>query len=892
MHVALDDPQTARLFGKRPGVTREVVQDQMSTGAYVDWTANQCATWARTGFDEACEAFEEIQEKQRIAASATNWYSWVACLLVLLGTVVAFATGGPLALACTVLSAAGAAFVLSWRGTTVWFNLRQCLAVVGWSFAWIFQRFRLGIMALSWADTLLVQGTTPVVAQLVRHMLGDDPDSLFIPDGYEGLRAPRASGYLVTNGASRQLQRKLDQIKYGTIAVCGPRGSGKTTLLERSVEQAHFGLLSQAPAAYTPHDFLLSLSVRMCETYVRKEGYTVPEFTLLSPFHRLLRSAKLRAKRMGRWSAFAVPSAALIVLGLSASARSLYAMYADTVADFARIQAEDILDQSREIWQGHSVATSMVVTVVGISWWRSRHEAWIAHLVGRAWSAGSLFFGIGLAVVCTSTLFFDKDIQQQVRHLQVDTVGYFILLGGSWMVCRFFAASGIEFPVGKWHISLEGIFRPLAAAAGIAVLLFFGRNPQARALLADAENPLRLAAVVVGILWARAGGWRPRPAEPELVTRCRNHLYRLQTVQTSAHALTTGASQILSVGSSHTSSVSTIPPNFPALVEDFRDLLTRIAAEKAEKGQRVVIAIDEVDRLGSDTKALAFLSEIKAILGVPHVYYLISVAEDVGAAFVRRGLPHRDVTDSSLDDIVHLQPSTLEESRAILAKRSETLTSPYAMLAHALSGGVLRDLLRYGLQIKEMQDKTQSSELTDLSRHLILEELSETLAGFRTLLGKHQWTPDTGDMLSDFRTLGGYLRDSCTCREAELRHALEQFAFHGIAARNPLVDREVATDARQLIDEASAYAYFSLTLLDIFSTEGFERRTQQAADNGQDGDPQRLAEARQELGMSPYSVRPLMNDIRKAWSLPLGPTASTDMPSPRRGDCPAHPSGS
>ena len=65
-----------------------------------------------------------------------------------------------------------------------------------------------------------------------------------------------------------------------------------------------------------------------------------------------------------------------------------------------------------------------------------------------------------------------------------------------------------------------------------------------------------------------------------------------------------------------------------------------------------------MDRLGTDTQALAFLREIKAILGVPRVYYLISVAEDVGAAFVRRGLPHRDVTDSSLDDIVHVQPRT------------------------------------------------------------------------------------------------------------------------------------------------------------------------------------------------------------------------------------------
>jgi hypothetical protein len=310
-----------------------------------------------------------------------------------------------------------------------------------------------------------------------------------------------------------------------------------------------------------------------------------------------------------------------------------------------------------------------------------------------------------------------------------------------------------------------------------------------------------------------------------------------------------------------------------------------------------VIAIDEVDRLGTDIQALAFLSEIKAILGVPYVYYLISVAEDVGAAFVRRGLPHRDVTDSSLDDIIHVQPSTLKESRAILAKRSQTLKDPYVMLAHALSGGILRDLLRYGLQIREIQDKTQSYELTDLSRHLVLEELAETFAGFRTLLSKQQWTHNTSDVLASFRTLCGYLRDPCPCTEAEMLHTLEEFAFYADGTRpntaatdnqpSATASQELTSDARQLIDEASAYAYFSLTLLDIFSIEGLERRTQLAAEHGPNGDPERLADARQELGISPYSARPLIETIRKAWSLPLGLTTSGRVP-PSLVSCPRH----
>lgn len=56
---------------------------------------------------------------------------------------------------------------------------------------------------------------------------------------------------------------------------------------------------------------------------MRVAGYAPPEFAQLSPVRRLLRRAKFQAKRLGRWSSFAVPAAALLVLGLSASMRSL-----------------------------------------------------------------------------------------------------------------------------------------------------------------------------------------------------------------------------------------------------------------------------------------------------------------------------------------------------------------------------------------------------------------------------------------------------------------------------------------------------------------------------------------------------------------------------------------
>ncbi|MFF8432340.1 hypothetical protein ACF07Y_45930 [Streptomyces sp. NPDC016566] len=900
MLAALAEPETERLLGKREGVTERTVFERMRTAQYRRYATIRCPS---TALDEAVEELDEIRRKQERAARDTEWIWQLVCSLIVGGAITVLVFGGLLALLVAVLTAAVVMFTLFWRGSAAWFNLRQCLAAAGFGIAWLVQRFEVGVCAARWGEELQEQGTGPVVADLVRHMLGDDPDSLFVPADYDwGLRAPRAPGYVVENGARRQLERKLSHIEDGTIAVCGPRGAGKTTLLEQSVKKAGFGVIVQAPATYTPHDFLLSLSVRLCEKYMRDQGYESPEFTRLSPARKLLRRMKLQAKLLGRWSSFAVPAAALLVLGLSASVRTLYAQYATSVGDFARTHAESIRDEATDIWQGHAAVASMTVTIAGVAWWKARHTTWLPRLLGRVGMRGSRPLGLLLAWLSAGTVLMDKQIRQQAQHFQrtqadelFNTGFYAALLMAVWRLLRLARDSGVEFPLGRWHISLEKIFRPLATVAGTYLLLYLIDNPQTHALLSDPENPLRLAGIIAGVLLSKAGDWSPQPEEPELVTQCRNHLYRLQTIQQATHGLTTGgAAQILSLGTNHTTSVSTVPPNYPELVNEFRNLLTCVATEKAKQGKTVVIAIDEVDRLGTDTQALAFLSEIKAILGVPDVYYLISVAEDVGAAFVRRGLPHRDVTDSSLDDIIHVQPSTLKESRAILAKRSQSLKDPYVMLAHALSGGILRDLLRYGLQIREIQDKTQSHELTDISRHLVLEELAETFAGFRTLLSKQQWAPNTSDVLASFRTLCGYLRDPCPCTEADMLHTLEHFAFYShttppdtAAGNDSAARQELTNDARQLIDEASAYAYFSLTLLDIFSAEGLERRTQLAAEHGPDGDPERLADARQELGISPYSARPLIDTVRKAWSLPLASTTSSRIP-PRPVNCPRH----
>lgn len=905
--ASLAKPRTAQLLDKRQQVTGPAVMRHMQTAHDEPWTLFETgASWQflRIALDER----ELRRQQHREAVRDCDWPWRTVVGGAVLALILITLWGGLLAALVAVVIVSAVLGVLWVREQTTYLilSLWLCLLASWTGMRWAKSRIRLGVNAARWGEELQSK-VEPVVWGTARSLLGEDPDSLLLPESFDGLRSPRERAYIVASEATEVLNRKMLQLESGTIAVCGPRGAGKSTLLEGCVRRARFGLVAQAPATYTPHDFLLALSVKLCEGYIALNGYAVPSFTRLSPGRRLLRRLRTGTARLLRWLIFAAPAAALLVLSLRTSVWSAITDVWPTLVDEFKSRADQVSSPALRVWEGNAVGASVALAVIGVVWWQARRFTWLPRFLARARMMTLTLVGMGLILWAILRLLNDGWILHHMAQVPV-SAGVQVLLYSGLCIALLILRQGAEgeFELRERRFKKKAVYGLAAAVAAFFLLTSVLGTPQILTLLSAPENPLRIAAVLGGLVLMQVSDWKLRPAEPPLVRECRNYLYRLQTTQMSTSGVTTGSSQILSVGTSNATSVSTIPPNFPELVTDFRNLLERVAAqivkdEREELGDgdaaqiartrpRIVIAIDEVDRLGSADQARAFLSEIKAILGVPRVHYLIAVAEDVGAAFVRRGLPHRDVTDSSLDDVVYVQPTRLKESSTVLKTRAPGLSEPYVILAHALSGGVLRDLIRYGRRIVDMGDRAKSYELIDISRRLILEELSETLAGFRTLLSKQPWSPDTGDILTAFYIIGGHLRSPYSCNEHELNTALDDLAFHTTTRTDDSGD-DVLGEARQLIDEAAAYAYFSLTLLEIFSTPGLERRKKAAARRSPYGSPDSLAEARQELGISPYSARALITSIREAWCLPTQPSYRHIIPSPRNADCSVHPDG-
>ena len=156
--------------------------------------------------------------------------------------------------------------------------------------------------------------------------------------------------------------------------------------------------------------------------------------------------------------------------------------------------------------------------------------------------------------------------------------------------------------------------------------------------------------------------------------------------------------------------------SLPDIVANIKDFLSRIARK-----HRVIIAIDELDKVNSEIKAEQFLNDLKGIFYVPGCFYLVSISEEALSNFELRGLPFRDAFDSAFDEVAHFRYLEYAESRTLLERRIIGLPASYICLCHCTAGGLPRDLIRV------------ARELMLLRRRRVTEEDADQLADPGTL---------------------------------------------------------------------------------------------------------------------------------------------------------------
>lgn len=222
-----------------------------------------------------------------------------------------------------------------------------------------------------------------------------------------------------------------------------------------------------------------------------------------------------------------------------------------------------------------------------------------------------------------------------------------------------------------------------------------------------------------------------KPTEDQIVTEARKRLAGLRFLVTTTvtRSATVKPPAVAELGGSHALAQAAQAKTLPELVDEFRQFLSLLTSRS-----RVVVCVDELDKIASAAEAERFLNDIKAVFGVENCFFLVAVSEDALASFSRRSLAVRTAFDSAFDTVVTVRRFELAETRRLLVQRVSALPEPFVWLCHAMSGGLPRDLNR---TVRELYDLTVTHGATDLgalSRELVKADLDAVTDGLAARL--------------------------------------------------------------------------------------------------------------------------------------------------------------
>jgi Flp pilus assembly protein TadD/energy-coupling factor transporter ATP-binding protein EcfA2 len=213
------------------------------------------------------------------------------------------------------------------------------------------------------------------------------------------------------------------------------------------------------------------------------------------------------------------------------------------------------------------------------------------------------------------------------------------------------------------------------------------------------------------------------------IERVRELLTRVEFVDTyTRNASLAFSGYGLNASATQGSQFSRLPLSDLDIVRELRETVKSIAKE----GWKVVIAIDELDKMHDTEEVVAFLNHIKVLFPIYGCSFIVSISEDGWARFESRGLPHRDTFDSTFEEVIKIEMLTHNESRDFLKMRNGSITDTQALLCHCLSGGLPRDLLRAARQLARVANWARGTIgsdplLCDVMTPLLNEKLKDKL---------------------------------------------------------------------------------------------------------------------------------------------------------------------
>jgi hypothetical protein len=304
---------------------------------------------------------------------------------------------------------------------------------------------------------------------------------------------------------------------------------------------------------------------------------------------------------------------------------------------------------------------------------------------------------------------------------------------------------------------------------------------------------------------------------------------------------------------------------------------------------RLVVGIDEIDRIEDAGNAEKFLNDIKAIFGIPNCFYVASLSADALANFERRVVSTRTAFDTTFDTVMRIGPLELGTARQMLERRAIGLPYPFITLCYVLSGGVPRELMRIARSIFDVRTDVRSGSADEaavtcaviaprvISREM--ESLRQGLMPPATQLNVPGAT-ELIELLDDPDWPSRDTRDDL----AKLTKVIGQRALFQDETGNTAA-------AAKICDGLAAASYFFLTVDELFRTrldQIVAELKRYDATRDRDADLARsihlIARARAAIGVNPALAVTRVRAIRKNYCLPdITPVLLSQLPADSEG---------
>jgi len=244
---------------------------------------------------------------------------------------------------------------------------------------------------------------------------------------------------------------------------------------------------------------------------------------------------------------------------------------------------------------------------------------------------------------------------------------------------------------------------------------------------------------------------------------------------------------------------------------------------------------------------------------VPHCYFVVAVAEELGLSFSRRGLTDRSVTDNAFDEIISLEPMSLELSRELLTRRVPGFTEPFVQLSFVLSGGLPRDLIRVARRLAELTiESDYELRLAESAERLIHEEIHEAAIGTRSQIARLSLGQEWNPVLDRLRLRAKDLQPEV--KSVDLIAILRDLAE--LPRLLPISDPPDMPSPREAVIKLAAFALLDLTTCDLFKEDRFDLTRPRNPTDESSGPFEELATARRELSISAESCRASVEAVR------------------------------